>query len=120
MPFERAGSTGPRVRARSARMWGGGPVRSKTTAQDASGTAIVSSVDLSVPLMCDGDEPIGGLPSDLDATLMVGPPRRRVMATVGKGFRKHQPTGGEPSPFLDSSLQRSYSTGGKATRALST
>ena len=55
-----------------------------------------------------------------DATLMVGPPRRRVMATVGKGFRKHQPTGGEPSPFLDSSLQRSYLTGGKATRTLST
>ena len=60
MPFERAGSTGPRVRARSARTWGGEPVRLKTTAQDASGTAIVSSVDLWVPWICDADEPSAG------------------------------------------------------------
>jgi hypothetical protein len=60
MPFERAGSTGPRVRARSARMWGGEPVRSKTTAQDASGTAIVSSIDLWVARICGADEPSAG------------------------------------------------------------
>jgi hypothetical protein len=62
MPFERAGSTGPRVRAqaRSARMWGGEPVRSKTTAQDASGTANVSSIDLWVLSLCDADESSAG------------------------------------------------------------
>jgi hypothetical protein len=51
---------------------------------------------------------------------MIGPVRRRVIAELGKWFRKHQPTGGEPSPFLDPSLQCPYLTLGKATRTLST
>ena len=49
---------------------------------------------------------------------MTGSLGGNLMTKFGQWFRKHQSTGREPAPFLDSSLQRPYLTAGELTWAL--